>query len=200
MTGAARRRLRWVAAFVAVAVAAHLATVWALPRLIMARAMSTIDAETRGGVGLPPPADATQRRIVMPSPDLLYATCVIDLRERALRVRADPRPSGYWSIALYASTSDNVHVLDDRAAGGRPVDWILSGPGTPAAAVPEGATPIALPTDRGLLLMRVLAGDDAQRARADAARRTLRCDPVQAPARGAGAAGGSPLGRERPPG
>lgn len=186
MTVAARTRLRLAVAGLAVAVLAHLLTVWALPRLIMGRAISAIAAETGGGVGLPPPADATQRRIVMPSPDLLYATCVIDLRVRALRVRADPRPPGYWSIALYASTSDNVHVLDDRAAGGRPVDWILSGPGTPAAAVPEGATAIALPTDRGLLLMRVLAGDDAQRSQADAARRTLRCDPVEATARGAG--------------
>lgn len=178
MNAVARRRLRLAAAFVAVAVLAHLATVWALPRLIMARATSAIAAETRGGVGLPPPADATQRRIVMPSPDLLYATCVIDVRERALRVRAEPHAPGYWSIALYASTSDNVHVLDDRAAGGRPVDWVVSGPGTPRPAVPDGATPVRLPTDRGLLLMRVLAGDDAQRGQADAARRTLRCDPV----------------------
>jgi uncharacterized membrane protein len=184
VTSKARRRLRLAAAGLAVAALAHLLTVWALPRLIMTRATAAIAAETGGGVGLPPPADATQRRIVMPSPDLLYATCVIDLRERALRVRADPRLAGYWSIALYAATSDNVHVLDDRAAGGRPVDWILSGPGTPAAGVPEGATPIALPTDRGLLLMRVLAGDDARRAQADAARRTLRCDPVPAPPAG----------------
>lgn len=176
------RARRWavdVGGFVAVAIVAHLATVWALPRLIMARAIASIEAEVGAGVGLPPPADASARRIVMPSPDLLYATCVIDLRARPLRVSADPRVPGYWSIALYSAASDNVTVFGDLQAAGRPVDWLVTGPGTPPAAAPAGTTVVTLPTDRGLLLMRVLAGDDAQRAAAEAARRTLRCEPVR---------------------
>ena len=46
--------------------------------------------------------DATQRRVVMPSPDLLYATCAFDVREHALRIRLSPepyRPMGFGAHA-----------------------------------------------------------------------------------------------------
>jgi uncharacterized membrane protein len=181
---AASARRRWVlraAAVVAIAVAVHGLAVWAVPRVIMNRVLAGTGA-AGGGVFLPPMTDASQRRIVMPSPDLLYATCAFDLGAAPLRVRADPKAPGYWSIALYASNSDNVFVLNDRQAGGRPVDLMLVGPAAYAAApaVPDGATLVTSPTARGLLLMRVLVADYvAQREQVEAARATLRCEPLR---------------------
>ena len=131
---------RRVAGLLALAAAVHVAAVWALPRLIMARLAATASAAEKSGTYLPPMTDHTQRRVVMPSPDLLYATCAFDVGERPLSIRVDPRGAGhqgYWSIALYASNSDNFYVLNDRQAGDAPVHIVLrsaASPGTAAGA------------------------------------------------------------------
>ncbi len=166
----------------AVALLTHLAVIWAIPYAIMAALSAAAPAEGRGpGVAyFPPMTDHTQRRVVMPSPDLLYATCSFDVRQQALRIQADPRLPGYWSITLYAANSDNFFVLNDRKAAGVPVDLVLIGPDTPEpAAVPAGARLVRAPGGRGLLLMRVLVSDDAaEREAAEVGRRTLRCTPL----------------------
>jgi len=188
---------RLLALGLAVAVLAHVVAVWAAPRLIMREAMSRIADETvaqaraRGapaaatGVYLPPPTDHTQRRIVMPSPDLLYATCTADLAQRPLRVSAEVAHPRYWSVALYGANSDNFFVINDRklAAPGR-LELLLVAPGTDRTTLraPPGATVIEAPSTKVLLLMRLLVTDDradldsAQRARA-----SLRCLPATSP-------------------
>ena len=172
-----RRLLPWLL----VAAAVHLLAVWALPRVIMWRLSTTATAQERASVYLPPMTDHTQRRIVMPSPDLLYATCALDVSERPMRIRADLRTPGYSSIALYASNSDNHFVLNDRQAAGAPVDLVLIGPQAYAQApvIPHGARTVTAPSPKGLLLMRVLVADYAsQKEVVEAARRSLRCEPL----------------------
>ena len=166
----------------AVALLTHLMVVWAIPYAIMAALSAAAPAEGRGpGLAyFPPMTDHTQRRVVMPSPDLLYATCAFDVRQQALRIQADPNLPGYWSIALYAANSDNFFVLNDRQAAGAPVDLVLVGPETgKPGALPAGAKLVTAPSGRGLLLMRVLVGDyAAEREAVEAARRSLRCTPL----------------------
>ena len=178
----ARRTGIGLLALAALAIATHLAVTWAIPYGAMVRLLlNSRDAELTVPY-LPPMTDAAQRRVVLPSPDLLYATCPVDLRERPLRVRADPRADGYWSIALYASNTDNYHVVNDRQAAGRGVDLVVLGPksgGRTPAGLPPGVTVVHAPSSRGLLLMRVLVGDyAAEREVVEAARRTLRCEPL----------------------
>ena len=179
------RRRPWyvrIEVLAVVALLTHLLVVWAIPYAIMAALSRAAPAEGRGpGVAyFPPMTDHTQRRVVMPSPDLLYATCSFDVRQQALRIQADPKLPGYWSIALYGANSDNFFVLNDRKAAGVPVDLVLIGPDTPEpTAVPAGARMVRAPGGRGLLLMRVLVGDYAAEHEAvEAARRTLRCTPL----------------------
>lgn len=187
ITGAAKRRLRpWrghAIALLSVLAFSHLAVVWALPRVIMAKLAANAPPETRvpGTVHLPPMTDHTQRRVVLPSPDLLYATCAFDLSRRLWRIRADPKAPHYWSIALYAANSDNFFVVNDRQAAGAPVDLILVGPNTPGAVAESSTqqTRVRAPSDRGLLLMRLLVSDYSMEAQVlEAARRSLRCDPL----------------------
>jgi uncharacterized membrane protein len=178
---------RWLwrgAVVLAIAALVHLAALWALPRLIMARVLAGVQAEADAGSGvmLPPPADHRQRRIVLPSPDLLYALCRYDVGARPLRVRAEPRTGQYWSIALYAANADNYFVLNDGDAAGRAPDLLIVGPDAgPVNAAPTAAA-VRSPSARGLVLMRLLAagGDEATTAAAlaaaEVARRTLRCE------------------------
>jgi uncharacterized membrane protein len=181
---ASSRRRLWVwriGATLALATAVHLLAVWAVPRVIMGRVLSAAQPEKTTGVFLPPMTDASARRIVMPSPDLLYATCAFDVGKRPLRIRADPKSPRYWSIALYADNSDNFFVINDREAAGKPIDIVLIGPKAypQAPALPAGASVIDAPSARGLLLMRVLVADyAAEKSVVEAARSTLRCEAL----------------------
>lgn len=188
MSGAsAAWRGRWLIGLglmMAVAASVNLLALWLLPQLIMQRAMAAIAGPQPPAAVLSPMTDHRQRRIVMPSPDLAYAVCVWDLSQRPLRVRAHPvQARHYWSLALYDSHSDNFHVLNDRQAHGHPVDWLLVGPVTPAPGdEAAGAQVIRTPSDKGLLLMRVLVADRlTEAAAAQAARQTLRCESLAIP-------------------
>lgn len=183
------RRLVWVGAWLALAACVHLATVWALPRVIMQRLLAQVSAEQgAAGVLWPPPVSHAQRRVVLPSPDLLYALCVVDLAQGPWRVRADAaRPgrggnigdAGYWSVALYSANTDNFHTVGDRELGPAALDLLVLPPGAGAPPAPAGARQVRAPSTQVLLLMRVLVGDPARDLPgAEAARRTLRCGPV----------------------
>jgi uncharacterized membrane protein len=181
---------RGLALGLVVAVLTHLLTVWAVPRLIMREAMSRIAQETAvqpapqaaTGVYLPPPTDHTQRRIVMPSPDLLYATCALDLSKGPVRITAEVAHPRYWSVALYGANSDNFFVVNDRATATRRLDLRVVPPGGDQGmtAAAGGATVVEAPTRKVLLLMRLLVTDDpADLALAQVARSTLRCGESQ---------------------
>jgi uncharacterized membrane protein len=168
-------------ALLLVAAAAHALTVWALPRLIMAQVFRVTTAEgsaNAGGVLRPPPADHTARRIVMPSPDLLYATCSLEIRERPAQLSANIDYPHYWSVALYGQNSDNFMVRNDRQQGTRALRWLIVAADAkyPVAAARDVEI-IKAPGSRVLVLLRLLLPEDsAGRAAAEAARQTLRCN------------------------
>jgi len=126
------RWLRRAAGLLAIAATVHLLAVWAVPRLIMRKVLATTpaqlgSADSAAQVYFPPMTDATQRRIVMPSPDLLYAACIFDVSRRPMRIRADLGLTVYWSVAGYSANSDNFFVVNDRQLGGRPLDLLIVG-------------------------------------------------------------------------
>jgi len=126
----------------------------------------------------PPPVTAQSRQVVMPSPDLLYSVCVFDVHQGPVRITVHPQLSSYWSIALYASNSDNFFVINDRKAAGKPVDlWLVSeGANANGKDVPEGSAVVVAPSTEGFLLMRVLTSDyAAEKNTVEPARRTLQC-------------------------
>lgn len=168
----------------AIAVAVHLLAVWAAPRLIMeilmhgpgARAMNM-----QNQVAFPPPVTASSRNVVMPSPDLLYSVCVFDVSEGPVQIKVNPALSNYWSVALYASNSDNFFVVNDRKAAGKPVDlWLVSeGANRKGPPPPPGSQVVIAPSKTGFLLMRVLTGNyEAEQGIVEPARRTLTCSKI----------------------
>ena len=171
--------IRWTLAVLVIAILVHVLTVWALPRLIMRKVFEGVPvASGPNRAFYPPMTNADARSIVMPSPDLLYAVCAYDLAKGPLRVTANPVLDGYWSIALYSAASDNWFVVNDRQAAGRPVDLVIQERGAlrAAGARPAGTRILESPSQRGLVLMRLLAGDYAKDGPTlEAARRTLAC-------------------------
>ena len=165
----------------AIAAATHLVAVWALPRLIMQVVISTT-AKRAGGANvafLPPLPDHTAREIVLPSPDLFYVICTYDVSETPLLVTAEI-PDTYWSVAFYASNTDNFFVLNDRKAGSRQARVVLAREGDPLASGPAGERVIRAPSTRGVVLFRTLVPEAADVGRLDAARRSMQCGPLGA--------------------
>lgn len=169
-------RRRALAALV-IALATHAAAVLAFPRALMALVLSRIEA--RAGTNrafFAPRPDHTFRAIVRPSPDLLYAVCVIDLGAAGGEVELDATlPSTYGSLALYDANTDVVEVLRDRDFQGGIVRARVVAPGAPARE--DGVRTVRLSTRRGLVLQRVLVVNEASLAEAERARRGLRCRP-----------------------
>ena len=163
------------------AILVHLLAVWGTPRAIMHILMKGPMAQTmnmHNNAAFPPAVTAASRTVVMPSPDMLYSVCAYDLKDGPVRVTAHPALSSYWSIALYAANSDNFYVINDRAAGQKPVDlWLVTDAGNAKSkAVPAGSEVVVSPSVDGFLLMRVLTGDyEAEKAIVEPARRTLVC-------------------------
>jgi uncharacterized membrane protein len=169
----------FVAAALAIAVGVHLASVAAIPRVVMGIALEKMTQ--RGGINTMTHAlraTAASRGVVRPSPDLLYSACPFDLDKAggALRVRSFGMPPSYWSVSVFDARTDNVYVLNDRQAKDGAVDFVIVGPRDGGAL---RAKSVRVPTARGLVLFRTLIDRDAHLAAIDAARRHASCEPYR---------------------
>jgi uncharacterized membrane protein len=170
-----RRLIQTVAPILLIAAAVHAATVLAIPRLVMWRVMRAVAARSLPNTPYhAPPVTAAARTIPLPSPDLLYSTCALDLSAGPIAVSVAPGPD-YLSLAVFDARTDNVFVTNNQAAATAAMRLLVAGPGTSAA--PAGYTLVHLATTRGLLLLRGLAATPEAAHRNDLARRTLSCLP-----------------------
>lgn len=133
-------------------------------------------------IALPAPrADASARTVVRPSPDLLYTACVFDLTHGALHITA-PVQASYVSVSGFAADTSNFFALNDAeiaadAEGKKRINLLLTR--TQAGALPEGATRIVAPSDRGLILFRSLITSEAALPQLQAFQAQQRCEPFK---------------------
>jgi uncharacterized membrane protein len=174
------RNWKWIAGALLIAAIVHVASLLLLPRLIMLRTMSVMARSASANTILHPPrSGARSRTVVRPSPDLLYSICVYDLRaaEGAVRVSIHDMPDTYWSVSVFDADTNNFYALNDRQAKTGAADFLLAESGAPAN---DGRLPVVTtPTNRGIVLLRILVNDDARTAELDAARRHTRCAPYR---------------------
>ncbi|HAJ45266.1 MAG TPA: hypothetical protein DCL54_01625 [Alphaproteobacteria bacterium] len=121
--------------------------------------------------------NATSRTVVRPSPDLLYSLCYFDVSSGPVRVVSGAPQDTYWSVALYASNTDNFFVLNDQEAGGQSADIIIYGPHAPMPSAPSTAKLVESPSRKGVVLIRTLINDEAKLPEIDGARRQATCSP-----------------------
>ena len=165
-----------VLAALALAVAVHVATVLAVPRAVMHVVTSRIAAMVSLNAPLhAPPVGAAEHAVPLPSPDLLYSSCVLDVSNRPVEISVTPG-AAYLSLAVFDMRSDNVFVTNDQAAGGKSIRLLIAGPGQ-APVAPSGEVLVRLGSSRGLLLLRGLAATPELARISEQARRTLSCHP-----------------------
>lgn len=178
MSDNGRTRLLWITATLLVAVLVHIATIYILPRAIMARALEKLGTPNTMHVGKRP--DASARMIVRPSPDLLYSSCPYDLSKGPLRVTARVPHTTYWSISAFDSATNNFFVRNDQQIAGNSIEVLLVRPGMPWPRLDDAVERVVLfaPSDRGLILIRVLIDNETHLAALDAFRRHANCATV----------------------
>jgi uncharacterized membrane protein len=177
MSGA-MRFLAWATATLVIAAIVHVASVYALPHLIMNRTLAAVTRQRGYNVllyGKRPTAES--RGVVRPSPDLLYSTCPYDLdaAHGALRVTATVPHGTYWSVSVFDADTNNFYVVNDRQAGGHVDFLIVAKNAAPATTIMPRE--VISPTNRGLVLFRTLINDESRLADIDAARRKASCVP-----------------------
>ena len=175
------RSWKWIAGTLLIALIVHAASVLLLPRLIMMRTMAAMTKTVADNtIFYPPRPTAKARSIVRPSPDLLYSICVYDLGAAggALRISTHDMPNTYWSVSVFDAETNNFYALNDRQAKTGRADFLLAAKGTSIAA---GQLPvIGAPTDRGIVLLRMLVDDEHRLSEIDAARHNAKCAPYKA--------------------
>jgi uncharacterized membrane protein len=113
------------------------------------------------------------RQIVMPSPDLVYSSCVYDLAKGDLVISGKLPPDGhYWSLSLYAHNTDNYFVLNDRELPARSFSITLSRKSRRAGGIES-------PTRTGIALIRMIQRRQDDLPIIQAAQQSIRCEVVK---------------------
>jgi uncharacterized membrane protein len=140
-----------------VAIAVHIITVIAVPRIIM----NVVFARTPANQLLKgSKVTAQSRAVVKPSPDLVYSTVSYDVSKVPIRLTAKVPTDTYWSVSCFQDNTDNFFVVNDRQVKSNPVEIILVRQGM---QVPEAGNAhiVVSPTNRGRLIVRhLLVSDD----------------------------------------
>lgn len=119
------------------------------------------------------------RQIVMPSPDLVYSSCVYDLAKGDLVIAGSLPPDGhYWSLSLYAHNTDNYFVLNDRELPARMFEITLGQEGRARSAA--GTTHVESPTQTGIAMIRMIQRKSEDLPLIEAAQQSIRCSVVTA--------------------
>jgi uncharacterized membrane protein len=168
----------WIAATLAIALVVHYATLYAIPRRIMAITITRMGApNTMSFRKLP---TAASRGVVRPSPDILYAACPYDLSAGPLRVTASVPHSTYWSISAFDAATNNFFVRDDRQVTDGSFELVLMRHGQPMPPldnVPDRSLVFA-PSQRGLILIRTVVDDDKNLPALEGLLQRARCESV----------------------
>jgi uncharacterized membrane protein len=144
----------------------------AVPGFLMSKAMDRISAASdvsENAVWHGPITDETTRRVVRPSPDILYSVCLFDLSDGPLELTVPwPSDDSYASVSFYDANTNNFAVVNDRDVDGAEASHLL-------LAEDGESGSIQSPTQTGLALYRrvVMGGTSVEQA--DTERRGFDC-------------------------
>ena len=140
-----------------------------------------------------PITDETSRRVVRPSPDILYSVCAYDLTESNVELSVPwPSNGSYASVSFYDANTNNFEVVSDRQqeqlgnidgdeAETSIVLFHMRSTATPVtiAALRDGRDmQIASPTSTGLALYRRVLMGDTPIEQVDRERRAFSCNAI----------------------
>ena len=185
-------KLKSIVLTLVLAAIVHVAAVLALPNVVMKKAIQKIggayidSVQTSGGdkgtvsainkIYHSPSIDVTSRKVVAPSPDLVYSAVIYDVTEKPLLITV-PIPDTYWSISFFADNTDNYFVKNDRQLKSNPARFVLVGEGQGINAPPTAELVKAV-TNKGIILFRSLVKGPRHFQELDRQRRSITIKPL----------------------
>jgi len=153
-----RKWILWTAlGTLAVAVVVHIATLVAIPLIIMNAAMAKFPVNE---LSMGPKTTAENRLVVRPCPDLVYSVASYDVSKGPVLFTAQGPGDTYWSVSLYNQDTDNYFVINDRQVKSNPYSMLLVKQGMKYEN-PANAQVVVTPDNLGILLVRhLLVSDD----------------------------------------
>ncbi|MCX8172827.1 MAG: DUF1254 domain-containing protein [Archaeoglobaceae archaeon] len=149
-----KEKRKAIVVFLISALVAHIAFIYAFPYLVVISNYLATRNEVRiNEVYHEKPVDANFRKVVMPSPDILYSACVYDISNSDLLIEAEVPEFTYWSVSFYSITTDNFFTINDRVVKGR-VALLL----TKNKECRDEHCVIS-PSDRGIVIFRIFIPD-----------------------------------------
>ena len=150
--------LRWLLAISVCAWAGQHLLALMIPNLVMETVYALGSRQGYNQLVVSPVPDETARSIVRPSPDLLYAACIYDLKDGPLVIEASI-PNRYWSMQFYQMNTDNYAGITNQREEQHRVNstvkvMLISSDDDPAK---YSGDVIQSPTDRGIALLRASA-------------------------------------------
>jgi uncharacterized membrane protein len=173
-----RQWMPWLAATLAVAALVHLATLYELPRRIMARAMARMGPPNTMRFARRP--DETARAVVRPSPDILYSACPFDLSKGPLKLTARVPHSTYWSVSAFDAATNNFFVRNNLQIAGDSIEILAMRPGMPLPPLDAAPERVMLftPTTKGVFMIRMVINDEKDLVALDVLRHQASCETV----------------------
>ena len=170
----ARAWAGWIALTLLVAALVHAGSLYALPYVVMNRTFSILG--DRNMMHHMARADANARKVVRPSPDLLYSACPYDLSKGPLEIRATIPHDTYWSVSTFDDDTNNWYVLDDHQTNHNKLDLVVQAPDSDhEVAATEHRLVVTSPSRHGLILIRTLINDEDRFDQIDRTRRLATC-------------------------
>ena len=125
-------------------------------------------------------ADHTSRAVTTPNNDTIYSSAFLDLAQGPLVLDVPDIADRYYSLAFMDFYTNDFAYVGTRMTGGQAGKYVIAGPGWQGAAMPEGARPIASPTNAVWLLGRFLVADASDLPNAHRVQDELRLAPLAA--------------------
>jgi uncharacterized membrane protein len=128
-----------------------------------------------------PPITPSSRRVVRPSPDLIYSVCAYNTGAGPVEINMSPS-EGYYSLSLYDSQTNTFFVVNDIMLNGQGANVTVSAAKGEVKSVDEDSKTVSFhinsPTEQGVALIRRLATPRSVLEAAIDARKLDKCEII----------------------
>ncbi|MEM1579006.1 MAG: DUF1254 domain-containing protein [Archaeoglobaceae archaeon] len=163
--------MKSIAIFAIFAVFTHIAFVIAFPyAIVIGNYLATKKDVKPNTVYHEKVIDASFKKVVMPSPDILYSACVFDLSDKDLLITARVPEFTYWSVSFYALNTDNFFVVNDQSVRGE-FRAVLS-------LNKSCKDCIISPSSKGIIIFRIFIPDNSLLPEIIEYQKSIKCEQI----------------------
>jgi len=163
------------------AIVSHIAFIYTYPYIIaLSRYLETRNEVKVNEAYHQAPIDASFRKIVRPSPDILYSACVYDISELDLLIEAKVPNFTYWSAAFYSMGTDNYYTINNRAVHEN-ITIILTTSKEKCSSLKNarGVICVVSPSARGIVIFRIFIPNSSLLPELIEYQKTIKCTQIK---------------------